>query len=229
MPRPSTTISISAVLLLALTSSAVAQPTRYEACTSGISAEGVIDHLTVYGIGPEPLGETEDLFIGVDGEVLALRAEVGGLWGVGETDINIPWESVDVGETWVRTPLLDDGVDDYTPLVDEGFVDRVAGSNSVETPVPPDVFRASELIGDFVRTRRDDSTFANFGVVDDLLIDKNKVAAVVVSPDVGLGLVNKYAITFDDYMEGGWTPASAALDLTFSQDEVEQIGAFDCD
>lgn len=227
MKRTCKTVAAGTALVLTFAVAASAKPTRYEACTTGISAEGVIGGLRVYGTGTEPLGHTEDLVIAASGEVLALRAEVGELWGVGETNISIPWAGVDVGETWVRTRLLDEEIDDYTPLVDEHLVERVVGDGPAGTRAP-DAFRASELLGDFVRTTESTSILTNFGVVDDLLIDKDRIAAVVVAPDAGLGLAETYAIPFDDYIEGDWSPASTALDLNYSKDEVEQIGAFDC-
>lgn len=206
-------------------SGASAQPTRYEACTTGISAEGLIAGLEVYGAGPEPLGVTRDLVIASDGEVLALRARVGGLWGIGETSISIPWTSVEVGETSLRSPLLDDNVDDYTPLSEDGVVTRIIGEGEGQRP---DAFRATELIGDFARTRQGDSGFENFGVIEDLLIDNDQVVAIIIEPDVGLGLQDSYAVTFKDYAGGEWTTAASTFDLNFERDEMEQAGVFDC-
>ena len=226
MRREARALCYGCMLTLAYIGTTGAQPTRYEACTTGISAEGLIDGLAVYGTGPEPLGETRDLVITSDGQVVALRAAVGGLWGIGETVISIPWRSVDVGETWVRTPLLKSEVGDYAPLSDEELGGRVIGSGA-ERDSGSDALRASELIGDLVRTR-EGSMFANFGVVDDLLIDVNQVGAVIVAPDAGLGFAETYAISFEDFVDRDWSRASASFDLDFQQDEVEQIEAFDC-
>ena len=218
-------IAFSSVALLAWQTPLAAQPTRYEACTTGISVEGLIDDLDLYGPGADPVGETEDLIIDDSGRVLALRAELGGFMGLGETHVSLPWRTVDVGETWVRSLALAEGVEGLTPLSDQALVQELVGSGNSETA---HAYRASELIGDFVRTADGDDGFANLGVVDDLLIDKDLVKAVIIAPDAGLGFAEKYAVPFDDYLKGGWTPASTAFDLAFQQNEVEQIEAFDC-
>lgn len=208
-------------------SAALAETDQHNSCTTGISVEGILDGLEVYGAGDEPIGETEDIVIARNGAVLALRAEVGGFLDIGDTTVSIPWNEVEVGETWARTPLIEGEIDEFELFGDERLVSRILGEHDASGH-RPDALRASELIGDFVRAGQNDQSLSPFAVVDNLIIHDGRIAAVVIAPDAGLGLAETYAIPFSDYLDENWSPSSAALDLTFERDEVEEIGAFAC-
>lgn len=181
-----------------------AQPLRYEHCTTGFSALGIIDDLPVYDEEEEQIATTEDLLMTGQGIVTTLVIDTDGLLTDDRTFI--PWAHVEVGETWVRAIGPGD-----TALVesDDGLV------------------AASELIGSIVRTSETEG-LTPFGVVDDLLIDVDTVMAVVVRPDLGLNLAGRYAVPFDLSFLDDWDRAQPRLDLSFDHDVVRNIGAFDC-
>lgn len=61
-----------------------------------------------------------------------------------------------------------------------------------------------------------------------MLIKVDRVEAVVNTPDLSSGLADNFAVTFESYLPGGWSPESAQFDLDFADDEVKDIEAFDC-
>lgn len=181
-----------------------AQPLRYEVCTTGFSTEGIIDDLPVYDGEGEQVATTEDLLMTRQGEVRTLVIHTDGLLTADRAFV--PWTQVEIGETWVRA----------LGRVDAALAER-----------PDGLVAASGLIGSIVRTS-EAGGLTPFGVVDDLLIDVDSVMAVVVRPDLGLNFDGRYAVPFNLNFLDDWNEAQPRLDLSFDQDEVRDIGAFDC-
>lgn len=200
-------------------------------CTTGISADELIDDLAAYGLaeGDPPIGETEDLIVSADGQIRSLVVEIGGALGIGEVTVYVPWDEVEVGETWVRIPV--DGPDTRLSDVFSGddLIDeidpRAAGVEVGWSEVPSRAFRADEVIGDFAR-QRDEGNLLNFGIVGDLLIQDGRIAAVVIEPGFGLGFAEDVVVGFDNYAEGAWNPGGISVE--FDRTETLDIGAFRC-
>ncbi len=167
-----------------------------------------------------------------DGQVLSIIAQVGGLWDIGDTHVNVPWDQVEVVGTRVTIPVTEDTADDYSLYSDE-LITAAEATGSIET-VDDDVataarvWRATELIGDYVRVR-DDDTYANYGYVEDLIVRDNMLAAVAVRADVGwAGTRGAFAYPYYGY-DYGWTPGSTYYDLPYTAGEVGQAEPFDYD
>lgn len=196
-------VMIATAVVVATSVPMSAQPLRYEFCTTGFSAYGILDGLPVYDRSGAEIGRTQDLLIDHDGTVHLLEVNRGGLL---PDAYYLPWPDVEIGESWVRA--LDEG---SNQLPDE---DRL-------------VVSSAELIGSFVRTSAEQGLTA-FGVVDDLLINLNTIGAVVIRPNLGLGLANKYAVPFNLVALRDPDLAQPGFDLLFDDDEVRDIGAFEC-
>ena len=194
---------LSTAVMLATAVPLSAQPLRYEFCTTGFSAYGILEELPVYDRAGEEVGRTQDLLIDRDGTVHHLEINRGGLLPDAHY---FSWANVEIGETWVRA--LDAGrdqlPDDDRPLVS-----------------------SADLVGTLVRTSAEQGLTA-FGVVDDLLINRNTIEAVVIRPNLGLGLASKYAVPFNLAALRDPDLAQPGFNLLFDDDEVRDIGAFEC-
>lgn len=197
---------------------------------SGTSVEKLIDGVDVYGPvrGSEPIGETEDLIMGTDGEVLALVAEIGGFLDIGDVNVSVPWELVEFGEGWARIPVVEEDLGEYEVSAEEIESGVLAGgivARADDIEPGTGAWRATSLLGDAVET----SDSFGFGVVHDLLVSGDEVEAIIIRPNLGLGVFAEYAIPFQPLVEGEWKPGDPVFELIYDQTEMEDIGAFACD
>ncbi|WP_297112124.1 PRC-barrel domain-containing protein [uncultured Devosia sp.] len=196
-------VALATTILFAAATPLWAQPLRYEICTTGFSAYGILQGLPVYDRPGDEIGRTRDLLIDRDGTVLHLEINRG---GVPPDAHYFSWADVEIGETWVRA-------------LGEG------SAQPQEQDLP--LVSSAELIGSLVRTSAEQG-LAPFGVVDDLLIDINTIEAVIIRPNLGLGLADKYAVSFDYVALRDPDLVQPGFDLLFDDDEVRDIGAFQC-
>ncbi len=197
---------------------------------SGTSVAGLIAGIEVYGPvrGAEAIGETEDLIVSPDGEVLALIAEIGGFLDIGDVHVSVPWGVVEFGEGWARVPIMEANVGDYQLLGGEIEYRATTGgiTGGVDDLDPgAGAWRATNLIGDLVDTRDG----VSFGRVQDLIISADEAKAIIISPNLGLDLFTEYAIPFQPLAEGEWSPGDQVFQLVYDETEMEDIGAFACD
>lgn len=205
---------------------------RYdELYTEGMSAENFIDEVEVYGATGEEIGDVEDIIANQDGEIIAVIAEVGGFWDIGDTHVSIPWDEVEVTAGRVTVPLTEETVEDYG-LFDQEYLtaenvsgEVVGGVDAAETG--PRSFRLSELIGDYARLRGEDDEMVNYGYVRDVMIQDGRIAAVVVNPDVGYGAPGYY--TAYPYYGYGYAPGSRYYDMPYAEGEVGEMQEFEYD
>lgn len=199
----------------------------------GISADDFIDEMQVYDQTGEDIGDVEDILIGPDGGVLAIVAEVGGFWDIGDTHVSVPFDQVEMAEAGdgVVVPVTEETVDDYGNWGDAwtttgaGNVgDEVAAG--IDDVALPRAWRASELIGDYARLTEGEG-FANYGYVNDLVLRDGQVAAVVVQPDRGYGAGYR-AYPYYGYGRG-WYPGTPYYDMPYTADETVEMEEFDYD
>ncbi|GEM_PF-1672158 len=202
-PLKSAYVMVATAAIVATVAPLSAQPLRYEYCTTGFSAYGILDELPVYDRSGAEIGRTQDLLIDHDGTVHHLEINRGGLL---PDAYYFPWADVEIGETWVRA--LGEGSDQL--LEDDGLL-----------------VSSADLIGTLVRTSAEQG-LTEFGVVDDLLLNLDTVEAVVIRPNLGLGLASKYAVPFNLVALRDPDLAQPGFDLLFDDDEVRDIGAFEC-
>ncbi|MBP0438339.1 PRC-barrel domain-containing protein [Tianweitania sediminis] len=201
-----------------------------------MSVEEILD-MDVYDTTGEEIGEVENVLFGADGKVLSVIAEVGGLWDIGDTHVNVPWEEVDVDPVAERVvlPLTEEILEDYTLFKNEVVtasaaataVQEVSGDGAGLVETAPRVWQARELMDDYARLR-DGDTFVNYGYVDDLIIQNGQVSAVIVRPDVGFGARGSYAYPFYGY-NYGWRPGATTYDLPYTRADVAGLQPYDDD
>lgn len=201
----------------------------------GFSAEEFIDEMEVYGSTGDEIGEVENIIVGADGKVLSIIAEVGGLWDIGDTHVNVPWDQLKFTAEGdgVIIPVTQETVEDYSLFNDDLLTAGEAATDvtAVEGDGPGVVstgaraWRVTELIDDYTRLKYGDG-FANYGYVDDVIIKDGQVASVVVRPDVSWGARGLYAYPYYGYRYG-WNPGLGYYDLPYARDDVAEMEPID--
>lgn len=176
-------------------------------------------------------GDVKNVLFDTDGNILSIVAEVGGLFELGDVHVNIPWDQVDYDpdEDRVIVPVTVENVGDYGLYSDEvvtsfaaaGDIMEVSGDGAGEVGTGPRVFRATDLLQDYVRIQ-DQGNWSNYGFIDDVIVRDGSIAAVVVQPDVGWGRPNAYAYPYYGY-GSGWTPGSPYYDLPYQRGDIEGL------
>ena len=193
----------------------------------GVSADRLIGH-DVLGPEGDDIGQVENILIGPNGQAVALIAEVGGLWELGDTHISIPWDETDITADGAVVPVTEETVGDYS-LFRDGYlrlgdaanlIQEVEGDGWGEVVTGPRIWRATELIGDYARLI-DGSVFTEYGLINDIIIRDGQVAAAVVSPDL-----EGRAYAYPYY---GWTAGSPFYDLPYDAAEADILEPFDYD
>jgi len=199
----------------------------------GISADDFIDEMEVYDQTGEEIGDVEDILIGPDGRVLAIVAEVGGFWDIGDTHVSVPFDEVEItaDRSGVVVPVTEETVDDYGNWGDAATMTGVENVSSelaagIDDVALPRAWRASELIGDYARLTQGE-TFAPYGYVNDIILRDGEVAAVVVQPSRGYGAGYR-AYPYYGY-SWGWNIGAPYYDLPYTEDEAIGMEEFDYD
>lgn len=198
----------------------------------GVSARAIMD-ADVYGASDttDEIGNVEDIVASRDGRILAVIAEVGGFWDIGDTHVSVPWDEVEVTAAGVVLPLTEDTVDDYG-IFDRDYLTAPQASSQIvgevdDAETGPRAYRLSELIGDYARLRGNDDTMRNYGYVRDVVIDDGKVDAVVVSPASG------YTFGTPGYRAYPYSSGSVGYgpyyDMPYSENDARDLGTFDYD
>lgn len=197
----------------------------------GRSVDDFIDEMEVYGVNGEEIGDIENVLFGSDGRVLSIIAEVGGFWDIGDTHVNIPWQDVDIRADGkgVNVPVTEETVDDFSLYPDE-MIFEVEADATIEAvdddaETGPRVWRATELIGDYVRLLDGDG-YINYGYVNDIIIHDDAVAAVMVRPGTTWGTPGVYGYPYYGYAYG-WEPGLDHYTLPYAQGEIVLVEPFD--
>ena len=191
----------------------------------------------VTGDGGEGIGDVEDLVLNDAGEVLALIAEVGGFWDIGDTHVSVPWDMVEIGEDGsVSVPVTQDNLSEFDLFASSGLpesanvaTDVVEGVDDEE--LGPGLWRASDLMGDYVRVLSADDVWVNFGYVSDLMIEDAEIAATIVSMAGRFGQ-GDYAYPYrrsPGERYGIWQPPAETQDIPLLVDDVLSSPRFDED
>jgi hypothetical protein len=204
-----------------------------ELYATGISLDQLIGADVIGPEGDDDIGDVENVLFDQEGRVLSIVAEVGGFLELGDTHVNIPWDQVEVmeGGDEVRIPITEETAEEYTlfseavvGLSDVEDIQQVSGDNAGEVLTGPQVWRATDLIGDYARLR-DGDTWVNYGYVDDAIIRDGQIVAVVAGADVTWGAPGRYAYPY----YGAWNPGMGFYDLPYDRTEVEGLEPFDDD
>ena len=180
----------------------------------GWSAEWMHEQ-PVYGADGNEIGEVESLLVGADGGIESLIIETGGVIGVGDVPVRIPWEEVELTEDGrIVADVTEENLPNFELFDDE--------------PEPgPRAFRAHELIGDRVRLEDE----PEFGYVADVLFNRDgELAAVIVSPSYAYGERHAHPYGYYAYLYYGYGALPGGeeyYDLPYTTDEAAELPPFD--
>ncbi|QFT63302.1 PRC-barrel domain-containing protein [Roseivivax sp. THAF30] len=191
--------------------------------------------LEVEGANGEIVGTVEDFVLSTQGNLIALIAEVGGFWDLGDTHVSIPWEEVEFEASGpVAVPLTEENVENYDLFTSAGL-----SGTEVETEVAPgtdaaelggEYWRASEVVDTYARVRSDGETWANFGFVRDILIDEQRIKATVVNTTAAHG-PSIYAYRYEDTQNRGeqawWQPGDRTYDIPVLVEDTTDQAEFE--
>lgn len=189
----------------------------------------------VMGGAGERIGDVEDLVLNDTGEIFALIVEVGGFWDIGDTHVSVPWERVEVGEDGsVSVPVTQENLSDFDLFASSGLpedanvvVNVVEGVDDEE--LGSGLWRASDLMGDYVRVLSEDDVWLNFGYVSDLMIEDAAISATIVSMAGRFGQ-GDYAYPYrrpSGEKYGIWQPRASTQDIPLLVDDVTSSSQFD--
>lgn len=197
-----------------------------------ISVESILNS-DVYGVDGADMGDVDNVLFDMEGRVVSVIAEFGGFVEIGDTHVNIPWDMVSV-EDWtdgVVLPFGQDEVDNYSLFFNEAVtadaaaskVQEASGDGAGQVQTGAQTWRATDLIGDYARLRRDNEIL-NYGYVDDIIVRRGEIVAVLVTPDVAWDDARGGNYAYPYYGPGyGWEPGAATYDLPYTRDEAGQL------
>jgi sporulation protein YlmC with PRC-barrel domain len=198
----------------------------------GLSAETILDDMTVYGPTGEDIGDVENIVVGADGRALSLIVEVYGFADIGDTHLSVPWDELTFNEEGdgVTIPVTEGQALDYSnltanPLItaEEAFteIQQVEGEGPGRGETGAGAWRATDLIHDYARLKEGDG-FIAYGYVEDVILKRNgEVASVIVNARGGY-----YAYPYYGYAYG-WRPAAIYYDLPYTREEVTVMQPMD--
>lgn len=203
---------------------------NYEALyTGGFRGEQLLD-ADVYGAegaeANEEIGDVENVILDQNNRIIAVIAEVGGFWDIGDTHVAVPWEQVTLLQDGVRVPVNEENVEEYGLFRDHSYftLEDAQQTRVVDDDLTtgPRSWKLSDLIDDFAVLRDGQS----YGYVDDVIFDRQgQLQAVVVEPDVAYGARGPYAYPFYGY-NVGWDPGYDYYQLPYTEQEVAGFEPF---
>lgn len=169
---------------------------------------------TIYGAGGEELGGAEitNIFMDRDGQITRFLVDVGGFLGIGDSFISVPFSKVNLGKDreGITLPVTAENAEDYGLFVDDQ--DRQQG-----------VYRAYDLVGDYVRLEND----VGYGIVQDLVFNDNgRLDAILVTADMGYDRPGTYAYPYYAPYEYGYDLYDPYYNLPYAESEVEDLEPF---
>jgi sporulation protein YlmC with PRC-barrel domain len=202
---------------------------RYdELYDTGFSVEQLMDDYEVRGTTGEEIGNVENVIFDADDRIVAIVAEVGGFWDIGDTHVSVPADQAEINaaEQFIRIPVSEDNVDDYSIYGQYSLFTQEGAENTRvvddDLLTGPRLWKATEVLDDYALL----SDHASYGYVDDLILgDDGKVQAVVVTTRSGYG-VGPYAYPFYGYSYGN-RPGDPYYNIQYEEADVANRERFD--
>ncbi|MAM00043.1 MAG: hypothetical protein CL583_16505 [Alteromonadaceae bacterium] len=198
---------------------------NYEALydKGGIQADELMD-TEVFGSDGEEIGSVENVIIGNDNKIVAIIAQVGGVWDIGDTHVAVPWKEVKMTDDGVRIPVTEDNADDYGIFKNEYVTKSLEQTTKVEDDVDTGYrsWKLTNLLDDYATL----TGGTGYGYVDNVIFSKDgKIEAVIVESASTYG-AGTYAYPFYGY-DYGWNPGYDAYELPYEENEVADLDIFD--
>lgn len=181
----------------------------------------------VLGQNGEDIGDISNAVLNEQNKIIALIAEVGGFWDIGDTHVIVPWEQAHFTRDGVRLPINQNNLDQYqlygenSVVTKQAFQRKAAIEDDAETGQR--IWKLSELFNDYANL----SNGTGYGYVNDAVFAKDgQLLAVIVVPSGIVGRAGPMAYPFYGY-ESGWDPGDSSLEVPYSQQERNQLPPFD--
>lgn len=193
--------------------------------TSGWSVDQAFDEATVVGANGDEIGDIENIVFDREGNAVALIAEVGGFWDIGDTHVSIPWDQVEISEDAARftVPVTEETADNYAAAAGDPGVLREGQEGQVATveedlATGPNLFKATDIIGDTAFL----DNAERYGYLNDIIVNDGKLAAVVAD-------TRAYGRGYYAYPYTGATAwrDPARYTLPYGPDDVAVLQVFD--
>ncbi|XKH61776.1 PRC-barrel domain-containing protein [Halomonas sediminis] len=196
----------------------------YEA--GGIRADKLMD-TEVFGDNEEEIGSVENVLITQDNKIVAITAQVGGFWDIGDTHVLVPWEEIELHEDGVMIPVTEYNADEYGLFASDDYITAQNLSQTqqqVEDDLDtgPGIWKLTDLLDDYATV----GEAIGYGYVDNMLFSRDgEVQGVIVDSDTAYGR-GPYAYPFYGYGYG-WGPGYSAYSLQYDEDEIGEMKPFD--
>lgn len=198
--------------------------TFYE--NGGVQAANLMD-TEVFGPEGEEIGSVENMIVSDDNKVVAIIAQVGGIWDIGDTHVAVPWSDVELTDDGVQIPVTEDNAEEYGLFENEYITKQ---NLQQVTQVDDDVntgfntWKMTDLIGDYASL----SGGVGYGYVDNVILSEDGEIQAVVIETTGEYGNGTYAYPFYGY-DYGWDPGYQAYELPYGEDEVAGLAEFEDD
>lgn len=209
--------------------------------------------IEVFAPDDEEIGSVEDVII-EHGGIVAIIAEVGGVWDIGDVHIAVPWKDVELVDDGLAVPVREGNFQQYalyqeSSYINAGYLQQVRKSDAARAqgaaigqqcaqqadtgehanalPRGTCAWRLTALIDDYV-TLEDG---AGSGILDDVFFSETgAIQAIVVEWAESAYGYGAYALPFDGYAAGrAWNPHDRVYVLPYGVDQIGTLEPFDYD
>ncbi|CAM4305627.1 PRC-barrel domain-containing protein [Vreelandella rituensis] len=198
----------------------------------GFRAEKFLDAKVFSPQGNE-IGEMANIILDQENQIVAVIAEIGGMWNSGDRHVAIPWDEVKFFEDGIKVPVRQDNLEEYDLFtninINEAYVykQELERVTNVERDVAtgPQTWKITDIIHDYASMENDEG----YGYIKDALLSRNgTMQAIIIKParsEFGQG---PRAYPFYGYPES-WRPGDTHYILPYSKEDVEELPAFEYD
>jgi len=152
----------------------------YDAVYEGWYADSVVNR-PIYGPHGDEIGAVKNLLLNPSGQIVAVIAEVGGFFEIGDTHVTIPWRDIERRGGKVYSPITAETAENYGMFAEEYYTKEDIGHiQGVEDffETGPYIWKATSLLDDYVVLEDEEP----FGYVTDVVFsDGGKLIAVVAA------------------------------------------------
>lgn len=192
---------------------------------AGIEAERLMD-AEVFGPEGEEIGNIENVLLNEENQIIAIIAEVGGFWDIGDTHVAVSWEEVELTEDGFQIPVTEENFDEYGLFGEGSYItlDDVERASQVDDDLAtgPRVWKLTDLLDDYAIIDG-----AGYGYIENALFtEEGALQAIVVDPSGEAYGYGPYAYPFYGYGYG-WEPGLGYYDIPYTVEEIGEMEPFD--
>lgn len=193
------------------------QESLYE--TGGIRS-GRLMGATAFDASGEAIGDIENVILNEQNQIVALIAEVGGFWDMGDTHVAVPWNEVRMTDDGVELPLRRDNLEQYSlfadrPVTQEDLQETARVEEGLETG--PRHWKLTSLLGNYASLE----DRPHYGYVDEVIFSEEGTIQAVVVESGGA----PYAYPFGGYGED-WRPGYGNYSIPYRDRDVQDRKPF---